>query len=408
MSKVYANYSLGPGLTFQKGPWKYKANESAPVQRIPWKGGGVSGGGQGHAGNGNWFSQMNPQASPMKFSRMPSVGKYASVVTIHDISEKKKRGPPSAFSQPVQQIGPPMSFSSQKPGQQFQSTQTEPPLEAVDEPRAPLVESSSVQADAVPEPPLPGEIVHHHNVVTNNYHHQAPSQPIVHNVTNVINQGPSQEMIAANNRSDAMMERIIEGHQGNDALRVELEHARVRLAEIHGEYLAWAQGAQHNAMIMEQQRVVQDMRQREVLNHLLIQNERQQLQLSTAERLMIEQSSQRLIEHQSTVVLHQNSGRINNAASSSNIAEQAADIAMIEARVPLMIEDGRDIIIPRRAQRVPRMEERRRTSPTQAEFARRAIELPDNLAIAPGAVVPHKLGKRKRKLGHGTEKRIRN
>ncbi len=71
---------LGPGLTFQKGPWKYKKNLQAPVQRIPWKGGGVAGGGQRHAGHGNWMQVMDPQSYPMNFPQPTSTpSKYASV-----------------------------------------------------------------------------------------------------------------------------------------------------------------------------------------------------------------------------------------------------------------------------------------------------------------------------------------
>ena len=58
MSQVQKNFALGPGLTFQKGPFKYKKNERAPVQSIPWKGGGVPAGGQHHAGHGNYEQWM--------------------------------------------------------------------------------------------------------------------------------------------------------------------------------------------------------------------------------------------------------------------------------------------------------------------------------------------------------------
>lgn len=58
MAKVYRNFELGAGLTFQQGPFKYKKNERAPVQTVSWKGGGVPAGGQQHAGNGNWQQTM--------------------------------------------------------------------------------------------------------------------------------------------------------------------------------------------------------------------------------------------------------------------------------------------------------------------------------------------------------------
>ena len=63
MARVYKNFELGAGLTFQQGPFKFKKNEQPPVQRVSWKGGGVPAGGQQHAGNGNWMSVMTP--SPM-------------------------------------------------------------------------------------------------------------------------------------------------------------------------------------------------------------------------------------------------------------------------------------------------------------------------------------------------------
>jgi hypothetical protein len=64
MSLVEGYSTFGPGLTFQKGPFKYKKNQAAPVQQFKWKGGGVPAGGQQHAGNGNWEQWMNPQGVP--------------------------------------------------------------------------------------------------------------------------------------------------------------------------------------------------------------------------------------------------------------------------------------------------------------------------------------------------------
>ncbi len=116
---------LGPGLTFQKGPFKYKKNQKAPVQTYPWKGGGVAAGGQEHAGNGNWMNVMNPQATPMTFPQptsKPSI--YASIVTIHDIYDPRmKRGPPGTFKGQAQRNGNPqpsvqkMGFGQSRKGQ---------------------------------------------------------------------------------------------------------------------------------------------------------------------------------------------------------------------------------------------------------------------------------------------------
>lgn len=72
--------SLGPGLVYQRGPWKDDGSIT-PIQKTPWIGGGVAGGGQQHAGNGNWFSSMNPQIFPMEFPNPTSVSmKYESIV----------------------------------------------------------------------------------------------------------------------------------------------------------------------------------------------------------------------------------------------------------------------------------------------------------------------------------------
>lgn len=54
-------WEQGAGLTVQKGPFKLKQSDKPTLRKIPWKGGGVAGGGTLHAGHGNWFNQMNPQ-----------------------------------------------------------------------------------------------------------------------------------------------------------------------------------------------------------------------------------------------------------------------------------------------------------------------------------------------------------
>ena len=110
MSKVYANYSLGAGLTFQKGPFKYKKNEQAPVQRVPWKGGGVAAGGQGHAGHGNYEQWMNPTTYPQAMIQpsLPTPSHFASVVSAQDIFRPSShRGPPGTFQQAAQVTGQP-------------------------------------------------------------------------------------------------------------------------------------------------------------------------------------------------------------------------------------------------------------------------------------------------------------
>lgn len=120
MSKVYANYSLGPGLTFQKGPFKHNKNEQAPVQRIPWKGGGVAAGGQGHAGHGNYQQWMNPATFPMAMVQpsLPTPSHFASVVSSQDIFRPSShRGPPGTFQQSTQTTGQPSTPSGvQKAG----------------------------------------------------------------------------------------------------------------------------------------------------------------------------------------------------------------------------------------------------------------------------------------------------
>lgn len=59
-------YQLGPGLTSQLGPFKTNKGDYPRVRKNPWKGGGVSGGGQLHAGNGNWYTAMTPTPIPAR------------------------------------------------------------------------------------------------------------------------------------------------------------------------------------------------------------------------------------------------------------------------------------------------------------------------------------------------------
>ena len=61
MAKVASNWNFGPGLTSQLGPFKINKSDLPQVRKTPWKGGGVAGGGQQHAGHGNWIQVMNPQ-----------------------------------------------------------------------------------------------------------------------------------------------------------------------------------------------------------------------------------------------------------------------------------------------------------------------------------------------------------
>ncbi len=72
-------YAFGPGLTTQLGPFKTNRGDYPRARKNPWKGGGVSGGGQLHAGNGNWYTAMTPQvikATP--YILAPS--EYASII----------------------------------------------------------------------------------------------------------------------------------------------------------------------------------------------------------------------------------------------------------------------------------------------------------------------------------------
>ena len=109
MAAVYKNFQLGAGLTFQQGPFKFKRNERAPVQTVTWKGGGVPGGGQAHAGNGNFNQTMNPssllvpniapgvaQDNPSSYSRIFNGAGF----------KRAKAQPPNRF----QTIGEPIGF----------------------------------------------------------------------------------------------------------------------------------------------------------------------------------------------------------------------------------------------------------------------------------------------------------
>ncbi len=116
MSKIFSSWSLGPGLTSQIGPFKTNKRDYPKLQKTPWKGGGVAGGGQGHAGNGNYYSCMTPAAFPMQFPQPVNYpSKYASIVTVHDIYKPTaKRGPPGSFSKAAQATGQPAPVGTQK------------------------------------------------------------------------------------------------------------------------------------------------------------------------------------------------------------------------------------------------------------------------------------------------------
>lgn len=111
-----SHYFLGGGLVSQLGPFKTNRNDYPKVQRRPWVGGGVAGGGQAHAGHGDWFVGMNPSVFPMQFP-MPSTvltsSPYQSVVTIHDISKPSGRAnPPGTFHKAAQMVGQPVLVSA--------------------------------------------------------------------------------------------------------------------------------------------------------------------------------------------------------------------------------------------------------------------------------------------------------
>ena len=101
------SFSFGPGLTSQLGPFKFNRRDREPVQKSPWKGGGVAGGGQRHAGHGNWFSSMNPIATPMKMGKVPLnvATSSTSIVSTRDVYKPSyKRGPPNRFKTAVDSI----------------------------------------------------------------------------------------------------------------------------------------------------------------------------------------------------------------------------------------------------------------------------------------------------------------
>lgn len=77
------------GLVTQRGPFKVKSVDT-PTKHGIWKGGGVAGGGTLHAGNGNWFSSMTPQAiKAIPYPLKPS--QYASLVGPAQPSTSYKR-----------------------------------------------------------------------------------------------------------------------------------------------------------------------------------------------------------------------------------------------------------------------------------------------------------------------------
>lgn len=118
MSKIFSSWSLGPGLTSQIGPFKTNKRDYPKLQKVPWKGGGVAGGGQGHAGNGNYYSAITPQAFPMQFPQPTgNPSRYASIVTAQDIYKPTAyRGPPGTFAKAAQATGQPAPVGTQKMG----------------------------------------------------------------------------------------------------------------------------------------------------------------------------------------------------------------------------------------------------------------------------------------------------
>lgn len=73
------SWSQTAGLTLQSGPFKFQKTDRPKSQKTPWVGGGVPGGGTLHAGNGNWFSSMNPQViRAVPYALKPS--QYAELV----------------------------------------------------------------------------------------------------------------------------------------------------------------------------------------------------------------------------------------------------------------------------------------------------------------------------------------
>ena len=105
MINVRSNFEIGAGLTFQKGPFKYKRNEKTPLQTIPWKGGGVPAGGQLHAGHGNYLQVINPSSFPQKFPQPPlpsPAGRSDTVITSGRSRKKNGRRIPGKFDQSEQ------------------------------------------------------------------------------------------------------------------------------------------------------------------------------------------------------------------------------------------------------------------------------------------------------------------
>lgn len=95
--------SLGPGLTSQIGPFKTRRNDLPKVQKTAWKGGGVPGGGQAHAGHSNWYTAMNPQVFPMVFpyKSLPKPSKYTSIVSSVDNTSSRNTAPSRYRFQPM-------------------------------------------------------------------------------------------------------------------------------------------------------------------------------------------------------------------------------------------------------------------------------------------------------------------
>lgn len=84
-------FEIGPGLTSQLGPFRTGRRDHPKVRKVPWKGGGVPGGGQAHAGHANWVSTITPMAlKPAPMVLKPS--EWASLVGPHNPTLRKYKG----------------------------------------------------------------------------------------------------------------------------------------------------------------------------------------------------------------------------------------------------------------------------------------------------------------------------
>lgn len=159
-------WTQGPGLTIQRGPFKTRQTDYPKLNKVPWKGGGVAGGGSLHSGHGNWFSQMTPMAiKAAPYTLKPS--QYALLVgpaepsTVYKKGSVRGRITGPVAGQPILTSGVQMAGQGfrqvQEEGREQEPTKSEEQQNEQDEGYTDNYLLQHEASDAVYEPTLPGQ-----------------------------------------------------------------------------------------------------------------------------------------------------------------------------------------------------------------------------------------------------------